>query len=115
VGHLETSSSEATLDVEALVGLAAVENALVAPDLLGNKVQGLDESKAQLLALLVLGDCDILDVTDGAEVVDAMGEDGSAAMHILWVNGRQHQLTTCAQQSRHQLRQQGARSWWCPQ
>lgn len=72
VGHLETSSSEATLDVEALVCLAAVENALVASNLLSNEVESLDEPKTQLLALLVLGDCDILNVADRAEAVDEL-------------------------------------------
>lgn len=90
VGHLEACSPEAALDVEALVGLAAVENALVAPDLFGDKVEGLDQSKTQLLALLILGDCDILNVTDGAEVVDAERDKSAPMASKGGTNGRQH-------------------------
>lgn len=72
VRHLEAGALEAALDVEALVGLAAVEDGLVAADALGDVVEGLDEAQAQLLALLVLGDGDVLDVADQTEVVDAV-------------------------------------------
>lgn len=72
VSHLQASPPEAALDVEALVGLAAVQDALVAADLLGDEVEGLDDAQAELLALLVLGDRDVLNVSDGAEVVDAI-------------------------------------------
>jgi hypothetical protein len=71
VRHLKTSSSEAALDVEALVRLAAVEDRLVAADLLGDEVERLDDPQAELLALLVLGDRDVFDVADEAEGVDA--------------------------------------------
>lgn len=71
VGHLQPSLAEAALDVEALILLAAVEDALVAADVGGDKVEGLDDAQAKLLALLVLGDGDVLDVSHGAEVVDA--------------------------------------------
>lgn len=69
--HLQTGPLEAALDVEALVGLAAVEDGLVAADLLGDEVQRLDEAEAELLALLVLCDGDVLDVAYQAQVVDA--------------------------------------------
>ena len=72
VRHLQAGPPEAALDVEALVRLAAVEDALVAPDLLGDVVQRLDDAQPELLALLVLGDGDVLDVADLAEVVDAV-------------------------------------------
>jgi hypothetical protein len=73
VGHLQPGPLEAALDVEALVRLAAVEDRLVGADLLGDEVQGLDQAQAQLLALLVLCDRDVLDVANQAEVVDAGG------------------------------------------
>ena len=73
MGHLQARPPEAALDVEPLVGLAAVEDGLVAADLLGDEVEGLDEAEAELLALLVAGDGDVLDVADGAEAVDAAG------------------------------------------
>ena len=44
VSHLQACPLEPTLDVEALVGLAALENALVAANLLGDKVECLDEA-----------------------------------------------------------------------
>lgn len=72
MGHLETGSSKAALDVETFVGLAAVKNALVTANLLGNKIEGLDDSEAEFLALLVLCDGDILDVADGAKTVNAV-------------------------------------------
>jgi hypothetical protein len=71
---LETGSSEAALDVETLVGLTAVQNALVAANLLGDVVECLDDSETKLLALLVLCDGDILDVADGAKAVDTVKE-----------------------------------------
>jgi hypothetical protein len=78
---LQACSSEAALDVEALVGVAAVEDALVAANLLGDKVEGLDESEAELLALLILGDGDVLDVADLAQAVDAGEEEEKLAGH----------------------------------
>lgn len=72
MGHLQAGLAEAALDVEALVGLAAVEDALVAADVFGDEVEGLDEAEAELLSLLVLGDGNVFDVADGAEGVDAV-------------------------------------------
>lgn len=74
VGHLKASSSESALDVEAFVGVAAVEDALVTANLLGDVVEGLDQAEAELLALLILGDGNVLDVADLAQTVDAVGE-----------------------------------------
>lgn len=70
--HLQTRPPEAALDVEALVGLAAVEDALVAAHLLSDVVEGLDEAQTEFLALLVAGDGDVFDVTNGTEGVDAV-------------------------------------------
>lgn len=69
--HLQTGPLEAALDVEALIGFAAVEDGLVAADLLCDEVEGLDQTKTQLLPLLVLCDGNVLDVADFTEVVDA--------------------------------------------
>ena len=71
VGHLEAGPAEAALDVEAFVGLAAVEYCLITPCLLGDVVERLDDAQAQLFALLVFGHGDVLDVADKTEVVDA--------------------------------------------
>lgn len=62
--HLEPRPPKPALYIEALVGLAAVEDALVAADLLCDVVEGLDDAQAELLALLVLCDGDVLDVAD---------------------------------------------------
>lgn len=70
--HLQARPPEPALDVEALVRLAAVQDALVAPHLLGDVVERLDDAETQLLALLVLCDGDVLDVADLSEVVDAV-------------------------------------------
>lgn len=70
--HLKTRPLEPTLDIEALVGFGAVQNGFVAANVLRHVVQGLDDAQAELLALLVLCDCDVFDVADEAEVVDAV-------------------------------------------
>lgn len=46
VGHLQPGPLEAALDVEALVGLTAVEDCLVGADLFGDEVEGLDQAQA---------------------------------------------------------------------
>lgn len=80
VRHLQAGPPEAALDVEALVVLAAVEDRLVAARLYGDVVERLDEAQAQLLALLVLGDGDVLDVPDRPEIVDAGVANGPLAL-----------------------------------
>lgn len=71
VRHLEAGSAETALDVKAFVGLAAVENGLVAADVGGDVVEGLDDAQAELLALLVLGDGNVFDVASFSESVNA--------------------------------------------
>jgi len=68
--HLEASPFEAALDIKALVRFAAIEYALVASDLLSYVVESLDDFEAEFLSLLVLGDGDIFDMTNDAEVVN---------------------------------------------
>lgn len=70
--HLQAGPAEATLDIESLICLAAVQYTLVAPNLLGDKVKSLDDPQSQLLALLVLGYGNIFDVTNYAQVMDAV-------------------------------------------
>lgn len=72
VSHLQSSSSEATLDVKSLVRFATVEDGLVATDLVGDEVERFDQSQSQLLALLVLGDCNIFDVANLAKSMDTV-------------------------------------------
>lgn len=76
--HFQSSPLEAAFDVESFVGLATVEDALVAADVLRDVVEGLDDAQPKFLALLVLGHGDVLDVTDQAHVVDelALDDDG---------------------------------------
>lgn len=80
MSHLQAGPPKAALDVEALVGLAAIKNCLVASHLFGDVVERLDEAQTQLLALLVLSDGDILDVTNRAEVVDTGARRGVLAV-----------------------------------
>ena len=70
--HLQTRSLVSALDIESLVRLAAVENALVTSNLLRDEIQSLDQLEAELLSLLVFGDCNIFNVTDETQVVDAI-------------------------------------------
>jgi hypothetical protein len=72
VRHLQASPPESALDVEALVRFAAIENGLVTPDLFRDEVERLNDSQTEFLALLVLGDGDILNVADLAQAVDAV-------------------------------------------
>lgn len=71
MGHFQAGPPEAALDIEPFVVFAAVEDRLVAARLLRDVVERLDEAESQLLALLVFGDGDVLDVADGPEIVDA--------------------------------------------
>lgn len=82
MGHFQAGPPEAALDVEPLVVFAAVENRLVAARLLRDVVERLDEAETQLLALLVFGDGDVLDVSDGPEIVDARRYDPMLALPI---------------------------------
>ena len=61
------------------VAFAAVQDRLVAPAVLADTGERLDDAQAELLALLVLCDGDILDVADGAKAVDAVKESVSLA------------------------------------
>lgn len=72
MGHFETGTAEAALDVETFVGLAAIKDGLVAADVGGDVVEGLNEAEAELLALLVLGDSNVFNVADLAKGVDAI-------------------------------------------
>jgi hypothetical protein len=78
--HLQPRPLEAALDVEPLVRLAAVENALVAAHLCRDEVERLDDFEAEFLALLVFRDGDVFDVADEAKVVDA----GGWLARLLW-------------------------------
>ncbi len=88
--HLEAGPPEAALDVESLVVLAAVEYCLITPNLLGDVVERLDDAQAQLLALLVFGDRDVLDVADGSEVVDAAEASEKASVLCLFLSSAVH-------------------------
>lgn len=72
MSHLKTRPPETALDVETLVGFTAVENALVAADFVSDEVEGLDDSEAELLALLIRGHGNVLDVSDSAKVMDTV-------------------------------------------
>lgn len=71
--HLQSCPLVSALDIESLVRFAAVENAFVAADLLGDEVEGLNQFQAEFLALLVLRDGDVFDVSDESEMMNAIG------------------------------------------
>ena len=75
VRHLQTSPLEPTLDVEPLVRLAAIQDGLVTPDLLSHEIQRLNDPRPQLLALLVLGHSNVLDVSNKPQLVDELALD----------------------------------------
>jgi hypothetical protein len=70
--HLQTGALESALDIETLIRLAAVQNALIAAHSLSHSVQGLDDPQPKLLALLVLGHGNVLDVADQAHIMDEL-------------------------------------------
>lgn len=81
MGHLEPSPPEATLHIETLIRLRTIQNALVAADLLSDVVQSLYYAQAELLALLVFGHSNVLNMADEPEVVDelALDDQGTCA------------------------------------
>ena len=72
MGHLAARPLVPALDIEAFIRLAAVQDGLVAPQLLGQVVEGVNYAKSELLALLVPVDCNVFDVAGRAERVDAI-------------------------------------------
>lgn len=64
--HLQAGPSETTFDVESLIRFGAVQNALVAANLLSNVVERLNYAQSEFLTLLVLCDGNVLDVTHKA-------------------------------------------------
>jgi hypothetical protein len=79
--HLQPRPLKPTLDIKPLVRLATIQNTLIAPDLLGDVVERLDDAQTKLLALLVLGHGNVLDVANEPEVVDefALDDEGAGA------------------------------------
>lgn len=71
--HLQSCSFEATLNVETLICLAAIQDTLVAANLFGNEIKRLDEFQSELFALLIFSHCNIFNVSDDAQIVDARG------------------------------------------
>jgi hypothetical protein len=73
--HLQPGPLKPALDIEPLVRLTAIQNTLIAADLLGHGIQGLDDAQTELLPLLVLGHGNVFNVTDEPEVVDELALD----------------------------------------
>lgn len=77
--HLQPCPLKPTLDIEPLIRLTAIQNRLITPNLLSYKVQRLNNPQAQFLALLVFGDCNVLNVADQTELVDELALDDESA------------------------------------
>jgi hypothetical protein len=71
VCHLQSRPLVSAFDVESLVRLAAVENAFVTSNSLRDEVKGLNELETEFLPLLIFCNCNIFDVADESEVMDA--------------------------------------------
>ena len=69
--HLEPSSLVAAFDIEALVGFRAVQDGLVAPNLLRYMIQCFYDVKAKVFPLLVFRNRNVLNMTDESKIVDA--------------------------------------------
>ena len=72
MGHLAARPLVPALDIEAFICLAAVQDGLIAAQLLGEVVEGSNDAEPELLALLVLVDGNVFDVASRAERVDAV-------------------------------------------
>lgn len=77
--HFQASPLETTLNIEAFVGLTAVQYALIATDLLSNVVERLDDAQTQLLALLVLCYGNVFNVSHQPHVMNKLALDEDAA------------------------------------
>jgi len=75
VCHLQACSLKAALDVETLVGFAAIQNALVAAHLFSHVIQCLYDPQAEFLALLILGHGNVFNMPDQSKVVDKFALD----------------------------------------
>ena len=73
--HLQPRPLKPALDIEPLIVLTTVQNRLIAADLLRDKIKRLNNAQPQLLALLVLGDSNVLNVPDKPELVDEFALD----------------------------------------
>ena len=105
--HLQPRPLISTLHIEALIRLAAVQNALVAANLPGDIVEGLDHPQTQFFALLVLRHSDIFYVSHETEVVNEFPlDDHTASAHdcfggvadhkdVVSVVPRGHEVVAC--------------------
>ena len=71
MGHLQPRPFEAALHIETLISLRAVQDGLVASDILGDVIQCLDDAQPKLFALLIFGDRNVLNMPNETKVVDA--------------------------------------------
>lgn len=71
VKHLGAALLVPTLGVKDLLVRAAVEDALGAAGVAGDRVERLNHAQAQLLALVLLGDANLLDVPDAGPIPNA--------------------------------------------
>lgn len=62
------------LDIKRFVLGSAVENVLVATEVLAEGIEGVDHFQAELFSLVFLGDGDLFDVADKTAIVDTIEE-----------------------------------------
>ena len=87
MGHDERSWALRKKAILTDVGIAAVENGLVATGGLADVSEGLDDAEPEFLSLLGFVDRDVLDVTDGAKsaeklALDEKGADGDDRVRL---------------------------------
>lgn len=83
MGHFQPGPFEPTLDIEALVCFTAIQNTLVATNVLGNIIECLYNSQSQLFTLLILVHCDVFDVPNPTHIMYefALHDHGTSANH----------------------------------
>lgn len=104
MSHLQTRTLKPTLDIEPFIGLTTVQNTLVTADVLGHGIQGLDDAQPQLLALLVLGHGDVLNVADQTHIVDEFAfDDHGARAHDCARRVADHEDVVCVVAAGHEV------------
>ena len=107
--HFQPRPLESTLDIKSFICLTTIQYTLIAPNTLSHRIQRLYDPQPQLLALLILRDRDVLDVSDEPHVVDelALNNHGASAdycvgtvehdEHVVGIIAGAHEVVTCVE------------------
>lgn len=80
--HFNSRVVVPTLDIKRFILCAAIKNVLVAAEVLGDGVEGVEHGEAEVFALVGVGDCYFFYVAYEAAVVDALS--GLLSTRYIW-------------------------------